>query len=291
MSSRDDTLLLEAAYAKVNLTLEVVGRRDDGYHEIRSILQTIDLADHLQLSLADGLHLECASPELEGSSNLVFRAARLLQDATGHDEGAFIHLTKRIPVAMGLGGGSSDAAAALRGLNRLWGLGLSMEELRELGAEVGSDVPFFISGGTALVSGRGEAVYPLVPAPPLYLVLLVPPLWMANKTARMYSLLEEGSYTAGEATQRLLKALEENEVSSDLLFNCFERVMQTAFTGIENYVAALLDVGASDAHLAGSGPALFALARERTRAEEMARGLSAMGHRAFVQESVAAPSP
>ena len=291
MSSQDEQVVRETAYAKVNLILEVMGRRDDGYHEIRSVLQTIDLADHLIFELADGVHLSCSSPDLEGESNLVIRAARVVQDATGHNQGTVIQLNKHIPAAMGLGGGSSDAAATLRALNRLWDLGLSVGELRGLAAEVGSDVPFFISGGTALVSGRGEAVYPLPPAPTSWLVLLAPPIWMANKTARMYSLLDEECYTNGEATQELLKALEEGHLASDLLFNCFGRVMQTAFTGIESFVAALLDVGAPKVHLAGAGPTLFALASDRAQAEEMAQKLIASGHRVFVQKTMGAVSP
>jgi len=279
-------MIHETACAKVNLSLEVIGRRDDGYHEIRSILQTIDLADRMTFRLADGMHLTCSSPALEGESNLVIGAARALQDATGHNQGAVIRLEKHIPVAMGLGGGSSNAAATLRALNRLWGLGLSVEDLRKLAGEVGSDVPFFVSGGTALVSGRGEAVYPLPPAPTLWLVLLAPPLWMANKTARVYSLMGENCYTTGDATQKLLKALEEGQLTSDILFNCFERVMQTAFTGIETFVAALLDVGAPRAHLAGAGPALFTLVSEREEAEALAGKLTAAGHRVFVQNTV-----
>lgn len=160
------------APAKVNLTLEVLGRRPDGYHEIGSIIQAIGLYDVLTMEPAQGLEVE---PEMiAGEENMVMKAARLLKDATGTLQGARLRLTKSIPVRMGLGGGSSDAAATLTGLNRLWGLGLSRERLLPLALALGSDVPFFVHGSTALVEGRGETVTPL-PSPPLKKVVLLCP--------------------------------------------------------------------------------------------------------------------
>ena len=145
------------APAKINLTLEVLGRRADGYHEVRTVLAAVDIADELELSEADGLAL---TVEPEGAvpveDNLVLRAAALLRDAAPAGAGAAIVLHKRIPVAGGLGGGSSDAAAALLGLRRLWDLDLSDRTLAELAALLGADVPFFLRGGTALAAGRGE---------------------------------------------------------------------------------------------------------------------------------------
>ncbi len=156
--------LVLKAYAKINLTLEVLGRREDGYHDIVSILQTIDLHDTLTLEPAQDMALECDQSELEGPDNLVLKAAALLREATGCHQGARLKLQKGIPLAAGLGGGSSDAAAALLGLSRLWGLGLSAEKLMPLAAKLGSDVPFFLYGGTAMAQGRGEIVRPLPPA-------------------------------------------------------------------------------------------------------------------------------
>lgn len=282
MSSPDETEVHETAYAKVNLTLEVLGRREDGYHEIRSILQTISLADRLTFRRADGLHLDCTVTGLKGTSNLVMRAARLLQTATGCQQGARMELRKEIPIAAGLGGGSSDAAATLRGLNRLWGLDLPLERLSTLGAVLGSDVPFSLKGGTALARGRGESVVPLGSAPSAWLVLLVPPLWLENKTARLYSLLDAECYTDGEATRRLSQELASNRLPADLLCNAFERVMHAAFTGISRFTAALVDAGARKVHLAGSGPTLYTVARDETDAREMARKLTGLRHRAFV---------
>jgi len=156
------------AYAKINLTLEVTGKRPDGYHELVSIMQTISVADELSLSRASDLTLDCDQPELAGEDNLVLRAARLL-GAGGHFE-----LRKRIPVAAGLGGGSSDAALALRLLDTVHHLHLTPEQLLDAAAKLGSDVPFFLHGGTALIEGRGERVRPLADLPQHWLVLVNP---------------------------------------------------------------------------------------------------------------------
>lgn len=163
-----------SAPAKVNLTFEALGRRADGYHEVRTVLHAISLADEIAFAPADDLSLAVEPPEKgafssaasapAGDDNLVLRAARLLRREAGVKTGAAIRLRKRIPVAAGLGGGSSDAAAALRGLRRLWGLDLDADALRELAAQLGSDVPFFVTGGAALAEGRGERIMPLPPA-------------------------------------------------------------------------------------------------------------------------------
>ena len=147
------------ACAKINLTFEVIGKRSDGYHEIVSVMQAIDLCDVLTVEPRELLYLSCNVPELASPNNLVLKAARLMQSAAGHDQGAAISLVKGIPLAGGLGGGSTDAAVVLKRLNELWRLGLSVEKLTELAAGLGSDVPFFCSGSpTALAQGRGERV-------------------------------------------------------------------------------------------------------------------------------------
>ena len=165
------------APAKLNLYLRVLGRRPDGFHEIETVFERIDLADELTFEPADGLALACTDPALScGEDNLVIKAARLLQRATGTSLGARIHLSKYIPVSAGLGGGSSDAASALIGLNRLWELGLPRERLTPLAAELGSDVPFFLAGTAfAIGRGRGEMCEPLPDAAPLAHILVVPP--------------------------------------------------------------------------------------------------------------------
>ncbi len=175
------------ARAKINLGLEVRGERPDGYHEIRSLMQSVRLADRIELTLAPrgGLSLRCPNSGLPADEgNLVLRAARLLRERTGVAGGARIVLRKRIPIGAGLGGGSSDAAATLVGLNRLWGLGMSPADLESLGSEIGADVPFCIRGGTQLVRGKGERLTRL-PSLPRQPVLIVFPL-IGISTASVY---------------------------------------------------------------------------------------------------------
>ena len=288
MPTTPDSPLELLAHAKLNLTLEVLGRRADGYHEIRSVFQEIALADRLVLHPAEGLSLECSAPGLAGESNLAMAAARALAEATGCTLGARIVLEKHIPAAGGLGGGSSDAAAALRGLNALWRLGLSTERLLALAARLGSDVPFFLAGGTALASGRGELLQPLPPLPETWFVLLFPPYpEVAGKTGRLYSLLNRGHYTDGAASRRLAEALASGRFDASHLYNVFESVAPQVFMGIEEHMQALRDAGAERVHLAGSGPTLYALVHSREHGEVVARRLDADGRRCAVTHSVA----
>lgn len=258
------TMALRAP-AKINWTLEVLGQRPDGYHEVRTVLQTIDLCDTVTLESALDLALEVRGAAIDGGSlpaqdNLAYRAARLLQQRSGSQQGASIILDKAIPAGCGLGGGSSDAAAVLMGLNRLWGLNLSGAELAALAAELGSDVPFFLFGGTALATGRGEKVQPLPPARQANLVLAFPPLLLPGKTRRLYALLTPDHYGHGAATERLCQRLARGDPIADGdLYNAFEIVAALAFPELARWQAALVGVGALKVHLAGSGPALFTL--------------------------------
>ena len=247
------------AHAKVNLTLEVLGRRDDGHHDIASVLQTIDLHDTLTLEAADDITLECDRPDLASLDNLALRAAHLLREMAGYHGGARIVLYKKVPVSAGLGGGSSDAAATLRGLNRLWGLGLSTEDLLPMAARLGSDVPFLLQGGTAMVQGRGERVRPLPPADLPSLVLLCPTIPLAQKTASLYARLSSTHYTRGHLTRKLEARIRGGgDVPPQLLFNVFDSVAFQAFPGLEDYWQTFHSLGAREIHLAGSGPSMFA---------------------------------
>lgn len=247
------------AYAKVNFTLEVLGKRGDGYHEIVSIVQTVSLHDTVAVSPADKITLSPALPGVRLEDNLAYRAARLLAERSGIRQGATIDIEKTIPQASGLGGGSSDAAAVLVGLNRLWGLGMSDGELTWLGAELGSDVPFFIRGGTAMVSGRGERVRPLPPVEQSWLVLLSPKIPLGNKTATMYSKVTRSQYTGGMLTRKLEARIRGGgDVPAELLYNAFDEVALEAYAGLDEYRDALGSFGAREIHVAGSGPSLYA---------------------------------
>ena len=246
------------AYAKVNLTLEVLGRRPDGYHEIVSVMQTVDLHDVLELTPADGVTLECDRPGLGTPDNLALRAAAALRTVAGVRDGVHIELRKAIPVAAGLGGGSSDAAAALVGLSRLWGLGMSVGDLTPLAASLGSDVPFFLRGGTAMVQGRGERVRPLPGINLQWLLIVTPAIEVPNKTASLYSALPPSGYTAGHLTRKLEARIRGGgDVPPQLLFNTFDDVAEEAYPGIREYLDTLYALGAREVHLTGSGPSLF----------------------------------
>ena len=259
------------ACAKLNLTLEVLGRRPDGYHELASVLQAIDLCDVLQVWPDEELELTCSAPDLSGETNLALRAARLLRAEAGVAAGARLHLVKRIPIAAGLGGGSSDAAATLLGLARLWGLGWSPARLGELAARLGSDVPFFLRCATALATGRGEEVAPLPPLAPHWAVVVRPPLREpapADKTRRLYAALRSEDYRDGRATRALAEALKAGlPPDPALLVNSFERAARDVFPEIREAEERVLAAGARWTHLAGSGPCLYTLFRADEPAE------------------------
>jgi len=282
-------LRLKAA-AKINWTLEAIGPRPNGFHEIKTVLQTIDLCDTLELEPAPELTLDAPGEGLPPpDDNLVIRTARLLRERSGGRPGARMRLTKAIPLGAGLGGGSSDAAAALRGLNALWNLGLSQEALANLAAELGSDMPFFLCGGTALAEGRGERITPLPDTVRTALVIVVPPLAIPGKTRRMYSLLTAQDYSDGSASQRLVEALRQGEsIREDHLYNVFHRVAFRAFPGLESYRRALLEAGATAVHVAGSGPALFVLPRDEEQRERLSQTATAAGARTFAASAIPA---
>ena len=259
------------AYAKVNLTLEVLGRRDDGYHEIASIIQTVDIHDTVTMGHADELTLECDLPGLSSADNLALKAAHLLREETGSRRGARIIIRKGIAVSAGLGGGSSDAAAALVGLSRLWGLDLSPEELRPLAARLGSDVPFFLQGGTAMVHGRGELVRTLPPADLEWIVVLTPDIQKPGKTSSLYASLLPAQYTRGSLTRKLEARIRGGgDVPPQFLFNAFDKVAPDAFPGLQDYWDTFRSLGAREIHLAGSGPSLFAPVSHRERGTALA---------------------
>jgi 4-diphosphocytidyl-2-C-methyl-D-erythritol kinase len=259
------------APAKINLTLEVLGERPDGFHEIRSVIQAIDLCDSLRFRSNHQLRFSCDNPEFIVEESLVSRAAAMLQEASGSAEGATIEIKKRIPMVAGLGGDSSDAAAVLSGLNKLWKLRLSPAKLLEIAPGLGSDVPFFLYGGTALVEGRGEKIKALPPLPRRWVVLLVPPFSrVKGKTTKLYASLKPGHYTDGQITETLVKVLNERHgFKPSMLFNTFENVAFELFPKLGLYRDHFVKLGAYNVHLAGSGPALFAVLDDKFQAENL----------------------
>lgn len=250
--------LVELAQAKINLYLRVLGRREDGYHQIETVMQTLQFADRVILrGRPCGIGLQCDAPELTaGPDNLAWRAAALLAEAfPGH--GVSVTLKKWIPWQAGLGGGSSDAAAVLRGLNKLWRLQLSAAELTEFAARLGSDVPFFLSGGTAVARGRGEEITPLSACPDVDVALLVPPFGLA--TAAVYHEWRPPFVTPPVWTA-LLQALADRDriLAAQLLFNDLEAPAFGLRPELASLKARLLQEGLPTL-LSGSGSCLFTL--------------------------------
>ena len=270
------------AHAKLNLTLEALGRRADGYHEVRTVMQAIDLSDRLQLDPAPELQVECSEPSLAGAGNLVWQAAQLLAQRVGQPPRARIRVEKRIPVGMGLGGGSSDAAAALLALNRLWNLNLPPTELTRLAADLGSDVAFFLQGGAALAQGRGESIEPLPSLPGTPLSLICPAATLTNKTSRLYRQLSPAHYSDGGITRRLAASLLTGRLAEDQLHNVFEVVALTVFPGLEELYQAVLRCAGRKPHLTGAGPALFCFSAGREEHTRLADALQPYGVRTFL---------
>ena len=253
------------APAKLNWSLEVLRIRPDGYHEIRSVLQTIDLHDVVTLADADAITLEIsgesgmladAAPE----TNLAYRAAVALRERVGANHGVSIALEKHVPVAAGLGGGSSDAAAVLRGLNVLWRAGQSERNLIEIAGEVGSDPPFFIVSGTAAVASRGEHVEPLPDAVAPSILLATPPQnERGEKTASMFGALTPADFADGDVTLGVREIVQSGRMLVDAaLNNVFEHVTASMQPETEMAMAALRAQGFVP-HLAGAGPSFFLL--------------------------------
>ncbi len=251
------------AYAKINLTFEVLDRLDDGYHMVTTVMQTVALADKLRFETDTELKVECEYPELAGDQNLVWQAAVELAKVGSVDPAAKITVEKHIPVGMGLGGGSSDAATALLGLNRLWGLGLSVEELAVIAARLGSDVTFFLWGGTALAQGRGEQITQLASLPPLAVTLVFPSLVIPNKTASMYSRLTRAQFSDGGLTRQMIQILTSGQFVREsvrgLIFNAFSEVAARTYPTLVDMCREIVEDGGPVMHLCGAGPALFTI--------------------------------
>jgi 4-diphosphocytidyl-2-C-methyl-D-erythritol kinase len=258
--SRDNSFTLPP-FAKINLSLRVLGRRADGYHEIRTVFQTITLRDRLTFTPLDAprVELECDAADVPADdSNLVTRAAHLLRERFGVRHGARVKLEKTIPAGGGLGGGSSNAAVTLVGLARLWEIEATRDELCVFGATLGADVPFFLTGGTALGTGRGAVVTPLDDAPHMSLLIITPRVKIS--TAEAYQALNAPALTKEFAPVNLLVSRAKSDFSDSFpwaLANDFEPVIFRHHPEIARARDALLEAGAVGALLSGSGSSVF----------------------------------
>ena len=253
--------VIEKAYAKVNLTLEILGKRRDGYHDLASVMQTVNLFDTVTVSEADSIIVDCDGLEIDTEMNLATKAASVLKNRTGIRSGAKILIKKRIPVSAGLGGGSSDAAATLRGLNQIWKLGLSGDELADIAAAVGSDVPFLLRGGTALVRGRGEEVRQSSPAKISSFLIVTPNVKYRNalaKTAYAFSRVDESMFTVGNLTHKLAARIASGgDCPSEFFFNQFQTIAEDIFPGWALTRDRMASIGIEEVILCGAGPSIF----------------------------------
>lgn len=258
------------AYAKVNYALDVVGVRADGYHEIRTVMQSISLADVVTVERVNsGFELR-VEPENPGigprEENTAYLAWRLLCELRGVELPARVTLRKNVPAGAGLGGGSSDAAAVLRGLDELFGLGLSAEELRTTGARIGADVPFCLAGGTALAEGVGECLTP-APAPPDHRLLVVKSPRGAD-TGKVYRAYDKGSVRRGDTADRVLGALRSGDLAAlaGALGNDLAPFTKVELPEVAELEERLLEAGALGASMTGSGSAVYGLFRDEEAA-------------------------
>lgn len=259
--------LMIKAPAKINLTLDVLHKRPDGYHEVEMIMTTVDLADRLELESLNKNEIRIISHNRfvpDDSRNLAYQAAKLLKERYGIKKGVSIQIDKIIPVAAGLAGGSSDAAAALKGLNQLWNLGLSLDELAEIGAEIGSDVSFCVYGGTALATGRGEKIEHL-PAPPNCWVVLAKPT-IGVSTGEVYKNLRLDRMKRPD-TRAMIEAIKENnyEKMCQNMGNVLESVTLHAHPEVALIKEQMIRFGADAVLMSGSGPTVFGLIRHDSR--------------------------
>lgn len=277
-----ETLLRVRAFAKINLALSILGKRADGYHEIRTVFQSIDLCDTLKFRASNGIHLQCRGMgPIPREENLVARAARLLASKAGANSGVEITLTKRIPVGAGLGGGSSDAAATLLALNRLWKLKFQRDELAEMAADLGSDVPYFLHGGTALGIGRGEEVRPLPELPQLDLVVLYPGIQVSTTEAYSVASLGLTSKPNVRRIQRFCALVADGAGCLGEIFNDFETSILTAYPPVREAKQFLERHGATAALLCGSGSSVFGFFPDEESALKAARSADRKAWRAF----------
>lgn len=256
------------AYAKINLGLDVVRRLENGYHEVKMVMQTVGIYDVLDFQrTAEGIVITTDSGELPtNEDNLIYKAAKLMMDTYHISEGVKIHLEKHIPIAAGMAGGSTDAAAALKGMNRLFDLGCTLKELMELGVKIGADVPYCVMGGTALAEGIGEKLTPLAPAPDCYVLVAKPDINVSTKY--VYEHLDAQEIVKHPDIDGMVEAIAEESLQGilDRMENVLETVTVSAYPVIQTIKDRMKELGAINSLMSGSGPTVFGIFVEKDMA-------------------------
>lgn len=263
----------QRAYAKINLGLDVLRRRPDGYHEVKMVMQTVDIYDDLFLEKTEkpGVELQIEGSELTaGKDNLICRAAELFMEEKGIAGGVKIRLVKRIPIAAGMAGGSSDAAATLRGMNELWETGCSAQELQKLGVRLGADIPYCVVGGTMLSEGIGEILTPL-PAPPECVLLIAKPE-ISVSTKFVYENLHADTLKSHPDIDGMVEAIGRGQLEgiTERMGNVLETVTTKTYPVIEEIKTVMKEKGAENALMSGSGPTVFGIFGQKEQAEAAA---------------------
>ncbi len=275
--------LLVKASAKINLSLDVLHKRSDGYHEVEMVMTTIDLADRIELTELQTNEIKIISHDYfipNDYRNLAYQAAQLLKERLQIKQGVVIEITKMIPVAAGLAGGSSDAAATLRGLNKLWNLGLSLDELAVLGSEIGSDVSFCVHGGTALATGRGEKLTHIAAPPACWVILAKPTIGIS--TADVYRRLNVQEVIHPDVAQ-MVKAIEQQNYGKicGLMGNVLETVTLPMHSEVMMIKEQMKRFGADAVLMSGSGPTVYGLVQTETRLHRVYNGLKGFCEQVF----------
>jgi len=257
------------AYAKINLGLDVVRRLENGYHEVKMVMQMVGIYDVLTFEKApEGIVITTDSGELPtDENNLIYKAARLMRDHYGITEGVRIHLQKNIPIAAGMAGGSTDAAATLKGLNELFELGASKQELQEIGVKIGADVPYCVLGGTALAEGIGEKLTPLSPAPECVLLVAKPDINVSTKF--VYEHLDAAGVEKHPDIDGMVEAIAQGSLQGivERMENVLETVTIPAHPIIATIKSRMKELGAVNSLMSGSGPTVFGVFTDRETAE------------------------
>lgn len=268
------------ALGKINLGLDVLGRRENGYHDVRMVMQTVYLYDQITITKKStpGIELETNLFYLPvNENNLAYRAAKILMDEFGIEEGVKIYLEKHIPVAAGMAGGSSNAAAVLHGINRMFHLGLSAEELMERGVTLGADVPYCIMRGTVLAEGIGEILTPLPPVPKCYVLLAKPPISVSTKL--VYEKLDSHEIEEHPDIDGILEGLENQDLKkiTECMGNVLEKVTIEEYPVIEEIKDVMKAEGALNAMMSGSGPTVFGIFDDKNLARKAAAAIKKKG--------------
>lgn len=268
------------AYAKINLGLDVLRKRPDGYHELRMVMQTVGIYDVLSFQKSrDGIQVITSHKELPcDKENLIYRAAELIRETYGIQEGVTITLQKNIPIAAGMAGGSTDAAAVFHGMKELFGLSMSIGDMQKLGVKIGADVPYCIVGGSMLSEGIGEILTPLPAPPDVHLLVAKPDINVS--TGFVFRNLHADTLSFHPDIDGMVRALKDGDLKgiTDKMGNVLETVTMKEYPVIEQIKEEMIKQGAENALMSGSGPTVFGIYRDRTKAQQAAETIEKKGY-------------